>query len=157
MGDFTLYGRGGHVPSETCVHDLQEKNRELRQEAEQPPHGPAMNGWIRPVFLTIAFVTAACSSNAPTAGAPSKLGATQEPIRGCVPACVSGLSRPGPLTTGTYQTEWFFGGEMQVTLESEWTSGEDSTGEFNAMPKATPQDAVFFWEDVYPVRHGTRV
>jgi hypothetical protein len=46
---------------------------------------------------------------------------------------------------------------MHVTFKGTWTSGEDSTGEFNAMPKATPQNAVFFWEDVYPVRYGNRV
>jgi hypothetical protein len=46
---------------------------------------------------------------------------------------------------------------MHVTFKGTWTSGEDSTGEFNAMPKATPQNAVFFWENVYPVRYGNRV
>ena len=46
---------------------------------------------------------------------------------------------------------------MQLTFKGAWTSNEDSIGEFNAMPKATPQNAVFFWEDVYPFDHGQRV
>jgi len=46
---------------------------------------------------------------------------------------------------------------MRVTFQGAWTSSEDSTGEFNAMPKATPQNAVFFWEDVYPIDHGKLV
>jgi hypothetical protein len=58
---------------------------------------------------------------------------------------------------GPYETRYFFGGRMRVTFTGPWRSTEDSTGEFNAMPAATPQNAVFFWEDVYPVRHGNRV
>ncbi len=46
---------------------------------------------------------------------------------------------------------------MHVTFKGAWASDEDSTGEFTAKPKATPQNAVFFWEDVYPVRGGQRV
>ena len=46
---------------------------------------------------------------------------------------------------------------MRISLQGTWTSEQDSTGEFNASPIATPQNAVFFWEDVYPVRGDTRV
>jgi hypothetical protein len=58
---------------------------------------------------------------------------------------------------GPYETEYFFGGRMRVTFTGAWTSGEDSTGEFTVKPKTTPQNGVFFWEDVYPVRSGNRV
>ncbi len=34
MGDFSAYGRGGPVPSELRLQDRQEKERELRREAE---------------------------------------------------------------------------------------------------------------------------
>ncbi len=46
---------------------------------------------------------------------------------------------------------------MRVTFVGTWHSEEDSTGEFAAMPRATPKNSVFFWEDVYPVQDGDRV
>jgi hypothetical protein len=46
---------------------------------------------------------------------------------------------------------------MKINLAGTWTSEEDSTGAFNVSPSATPKNAVFFWEDVYPVRAGKRV
>jgi hypothetical protein len=68
-----------------------------------------------------------------------------------------GLTRPGLIGPGAYTTQWFFGGRMRISLQGTWTSEEDSTGEFNASPTATPKNAVFVWEDVYPVRGGSPV
>ena len=67
------------------------------------------------------------------------------------------ITEPGTLRAGEYETTWFFGGEMRVTLEKGWSSAEDSTGEFSLMPVDAPEDGIFFWEDVYPVVGGTRV
>jgi hypothetical protein len=76
-------------------------------------------------------------------------------IDGCVPACASpGITEPGPLPDGEYQSEWFFGGELRVTLDAGWVSPEDSTSEFSL---ASGEDGIFFWEDVYPVEGGERV
>lgn len=81
-----------------------------------------------------------------------------DPIRGCVPSCnTPGLTQPGPLSPGAYETQWFFGGEMVITLEEPWSSHEDSTGEFGLTLDATPENGVYFWEDVYPVEDGERV
>lgn len=44
-----------------------------------------------------------------------------DPIKGCVPQCnTPGLVAPGPVPTGPYETQWFFGGEMVVSLDEEW-------------------------------------
>jgi hypothetical protein len=69
---------------------------------------------------------------------------------------VSGIVKPGNLPTGEYQTQYFFGGRMQVTLNGNWASDEDSTGGFNLSPRGS-RDAIFFWEDVYPLENGARV
>ncbi|HLC05835.1 MAG TPA: hypothetical protein VJK02_22600 [Anaerolineales bacterium] len=123
-----------------------------------------MKKTIALVLLGMAFVIAGCSSVPPTDGptqaspptASSPSPAAQEALKGCVPACVQGLVRPGPLPAGEYQTQWFFGGRMQVTLDGDWTSGEDSSGEFKLSPKDSDND-LSFWEDVYSVENGVRV
>ena len=74
------------------------------------------------------------------------------------PSCNQpGLSRPGPLSTGPYETEWFFGDEMVITLGEPWGVHEDSTGEFALELHSDPTMLLLFWEDVYPVEHGRRV
>jgi hypothetical protein len=78
-------------------------------------------------------------------------------LDGCVPQCRTGLTTPGSLPKGVYTTKFFFGGRMQVTVSGGWSSGEDSTGEFNIGPDARPADDVFFWEDIYPVKDGQRI
>lgn len=81
-----------------------------------------------------------------------------DPIEGCVPVCnPPGLVGPRSVPMGPYETQWFFGGEMVVTLEEPWSLHEDSTGEFALILRSTPENAVFFWEDVYPVRNEKRV
>jgi hypothetical protein len=81
-----------------------------------------------------------------------------DPIQGCVPSCnTPGISIPGPLSAGPYETQWFFGGEMVITLAEPWSSHEDSTGEFALTLDATPENGVYFWEDVYPVEDEERV
>jgi hypothetical protein len=65
---------------------------------------------------------------------------------------------PGDLPEGEYDTVWFFGGEMRLTLDAGWTSREDSTGEFVVSPVYAPDvNDILFWEDVYPVENGKRV
>jgi hypothetical protein len=77
-----------------------------------------------------------------------------DPIKGCVPACnPPGLSQPGPLPTGPYETEWFFGGEMVISPKEAWSAHEDSTGEFAIDLGSAPENAIYFWEDIYPVEN----
>ena len=122
----------------------------------------------------LTLLGAACSSSGETQNQSSSTGtsggdatangttASEVPvpdsIQGCVPACnTPGLSRPGPLPPGPSETEWFFGGEMVITLAEPWSVHEDSTGEFSLTLDATPENSVFFWEDVYPVEDETPV
>ena len=81
-----------------------------------------------------------------------------DPIDGCVPSCNQpGLSRPGALDPGPYETQWFFGGEMVITLDEPWGVHEDSTGEFALELNSDPTMLLLFWEDVYPVVDEQRV
>ena len=74
-------------------------------------------------------------------------------IPGCAPQCLpQHLIEPGNLPAGKYQTRYFFAGEMKLLFAKGWFSGEDSTGEFWAQPKSTPNARVIFWEDVYAVK-----
>lgn len=133
-----------------------------------------MRRWM---ILTVvaALLGAGCSSNgegetASAGGSTTGLasdtatGATaSEPpvpdaIEGCVPVCnAPGIVAPGATPEGPYETQWFFGGEMVVSLDEEWFINEDSTGELALSPRAFPSDSVLFWEDVYPVEDGQPV
>lgn len=75
----------------------------------------------------------------------------------CLPLCVTGLTQPGVLPAGTYQTVWFFGGYMTIELDGSWTGIEDSTGEFKIAPTENTEYGVSFALDLYPVSDGTRV
>ncbi len=75
----------------------------------------------------------------------------------CLPLCVSGLTQPGVLPAGTYQTVWFFGGYMTIELDGSWTGIEDSNGEFKIAPTEDTEYGVSFTLDLYPVSDGTRV
>ena len=77
-------------------------------------------------------------------------------LRGCIPECSHGLTNPGALPAGRYQTSFFFGGAMTLILGPGWSSGEDSTGELSLSRTDRPDDGLFLWEDVYPVRAGNR-
>jgi hypothetical protein len=78
-------------------------------------------------------------------------------VEGCVPACgAGGRLDPIELPAGDYRTEGFFGGQMTVTFGPGWTSPEDSSGEFAAVPPHAA-GAVLFWLDVYPVERFERV
>ena len=124
---------------------------------------------IWPFLLALSLLAAGCgstggsqdrsSSTGTSGGDTTASGPTEsevpvpDPIEGCVPACSApGLSRPGPLPH-PYETAWFFGGEMVISPEAQWSSHEDSTGEFALEFGAMPKDIVVFWEDVYPVEH----
>jgi hypothetical protein len=77
---------------------------------------------------------------------------TVEKIPGCAPKCLTpGGTTPGDLPAGRYKTRYFFAGQMTLVFPRGWTSDEDSTGEFSASPKATPDARVIFWEDVFAV------
>lgn len=84
---------------------------------------------------------------------------TSKPIPGCAPQCLPPrFVNPGNLPTGQYTTKYFFAGQMTLRFAKGWKSDEDSTGEFAAYPKATPNARVIFWEDVYTltaVKPGT--
>jgi hypothetical protein len=130
--------------------------------------GEMMMKRIAIVLGVVPVLVTACGSGgspsptsppSPAAAAASPSSATASPstsgkIRGCVPTCISGSANPGTVGPGPYTTQFFFGGQMHVTFKGVWESSEDSPGEFNASPKATPRNGVFFWEDVYPVDRG---
>ncbi len=113
--------------------------------------------------LSSVVVLSACqaddgSTASPTpATTPPAVTTAAHQVDGCVPDCRYGLTAPGDLPDGEYRTEWFFGGELSVSFDEPWTSGEDSSGEFNAAPVDSPDDVVFFWLDVYPVEDFERV
>jgi hypothetical protein len=115
-----------------------------------------------PLIVCILFLSA-CGSATPkvvpeTGGAAIPTTPTSpSEIEGCVPACVSGITQPGNLPEGEYQTAWFFGGEMLLTFDAGWMSEEDSTSEFSVMSLAAPENGIVFWEDVYPLEDGKRV
>lgn len=139
------------------------------------PRSPLRNGtngidthsWmVRIVLVVYAMLGPACDdagvppeSVAPPASAQAARSpdADAEPdeIDGCIPACgPTGIIEPGRLSPGEYETGWFFGGEMRLTVDAGWTSPEDSTGEFSV---ASHQDRILFWVDTYPVEDGRRV
>lgn len=101
-----------------------------------------------------ATSSSARASAAATSASTTDSSATSGKIRGCVPTCVTGSAVPGTVGPGLYTTQFFFGGQMHLTFKGKWTSSEDGPGEFNASPKTTPRNGVFFWEDVYPVDQG---
>lgn len=105
-------------------------------------------------------------STAPSAAALATTPATQAPtahaftnppptqIPGCLPKCWFGqLTRPGPLS-GEYETKYFFGGQMTVTVPDGWFGYEDSTGELSIGPAGSEDARVEFWIDVYAVKDG---
>ena len=93
------------------------------------------------------------SAEAPSSGSPAPSVATSPamtPIPGCLPECVTGqLTEPGALAAGDYTTQYFFGGQLTVTLPSGWSSFEDSTGEFALRSPSGDRSALLFWIDIY--------
>jgi hypothetical protein len=97
---------------------------------------------------------ASTSPSASTAAATTKPSPTAIPA--CLPACgIPNLTRPGNLPAGDYTTKYFFGGQLTVTAPADWTSFEDSTGEFGLQPVGPNDGRVLFWIDVYPIVDGT--
>src|SRR4051794_2119644 len=79
---------------------------------------------------------------------------TTATIQGCAPQCLQpNLTEPGRVPKGTYETQYFFAGQMTVVFDRGWSVGEDSTGEFASAENRTPDLRVIFWEDVFPTRH----
>ena len=77
-------------------------------------------------------------------------------IPGCAPQCLPPRdSEPGNMPTGTYQTKYFFAGQMKLSFKRGWFSEEDSTGEFAAYAKKNRNSRVVFWEDVYTTKPGS--
>jgi len=77
-------------------------------------------------------------------------------IPGCAPQCLPPrYSEPGNMPTGTYQTKYFFAGQMKLSFARGWFSEEDSTGEFAAYAKKNRNSRVVFWEDVYTTKPGS--
>jgi len=119
-------------------------------------------------LLALALMSAACGSESaqdsttPAANTPTPTEASDtvseapvpDPIEGCVPACnPPGISEPGALPTGPYETEWFFGGEMVISPKEAWSAHEDSTGEFAVDLGSAPENGIYFWEDIYPAKN----
>lgn len=99
---------------------------------------------------------ATAASAAPTATPTAAASAGATPIPGCLPACgTPHLVRPGDLPAGDYTTQYFFGGQLTVTVPAGWTSFEDSTGELGLRPRGPEDRALLFWIDVYPIVDGT--
>ena len=109
---------------------------------------------IVPMMLAVGLLGAACGSGDAAPAEPSGASAggstasevpVPDPIEGCVPRCnPPGLVAPGPMPTGPYETQWFFGGEMVITLDEPWSVHEDSTGEFALELRSTPENGVYF-------------
>jgi hypothetical protein len=72
----------------------------------------------------------------------------------CEPVCKSGLGLtvPGALPAGRYQTVNYFDAEFAITLDDGWGSGEDSTGELSLYHGTSFEDSalrLIFWTDIY--------
>lgn len=125
---------------------------------------------MKRALIPLAIAVAACQASGQPTASPALAQITPEatasgspppsiaptpgltPIPGCLPACVTGqLTEPGPLPAGDYTTEYFFGGQLTVTLPGGWSSFEDSTGEFGLRPPGADSGALLFWIDIYPV------
>ena len=104
------------------------------------------------VVLAAAAIALLFSAGALTAGNGSSAGdsLSASAIPGCAPQCLPRASTvPANLAAGKYQTKYFFAGKMRLSFAKAWYSDEDSTGEFNAHSRLSPQSRVIFWEDVY--------
>ena len=74
-------------------------------------------------------------------------------IPGCAPQCLPpGFTEPGNLPAGKYKTRYFFARQMTLSFAKGWFSEEDSTGEFSAGPRKSPDTRVIFWVDVHAVQ-----
>jgi hypothetical protein len=133
-------------------------------------------GWM-PLLAVIALFTTACAEapeSTSDGGSPTASATVSEAPPGledrptlpelvdgeadaCLPLCEAGLTQPGVLPAGTYQTVWFFGGYMTIELDGSWTGIEDSTGEFKIAPTEDTDYGVSFTLDLFPVSDGTRV
>lgn len=76
---------------------------------------------------------------------------SESEIRGCVPACSTGFSDPGPIGPGPYTTAAFLDGQLTVTYPSRWESHEDQGVEFSSSPAGKwDVHRVLFWDDILP-------
>jgi hypothetical protein len=122
------------------------------------------------LIALIATVIAACGSpGAATAPPPSASASAQAvasptssgPAQSCDPACLlmamqpPALTVPGSLPAGKYTTANFYPGGLTVTLNDQWSSHEDSTGEFALDVAGTngEGDTIAFWLDMHPVTY----
>lgn len=124
-----------------------------------------VSAWIaRAAAVSLVAMIGACttggsdpSSATSVAQASASTASTADAIPGCVPACgAGGRIDPVDLPGGEYRTDGFFGGAMSATFGAGWTSPEDSSGEFAAVP-SDGTGGVLFWLDVYPVERFERV
>ncbi len=107
------------------------------------------------VVLAAAAMALLFSAGALTAGNRSSAGdsLSASPIPGCAPQCLPRASTvPANLAAGKYRTKYFFAGKMRLSFAKAWYSDEDSTGEFNAHSRLSPQSRVIFWEDVFALK-----
>jgi hypothetical protein len=104
-----------------------------------------------------ATQAAIATGAAPTAAPPTAtlaplVTAHPTPLPGCLRTCVQpNLTSPGAMQAGPYETRYFFGSQLVVTLpDATWSSNEDSTGEFELHRDEHAQLA--FWLDIYPIK-----
>jgi len=121
-----------------------------------------LGAWLTTAFL-LALTGCGGSSGkaAPSTPAPSTsmaAPATTTPaepkrLRGCVPACIMGLTRPGEVRAGRYRTAYFLDGFMRLRFPKGWAVTEDSSGELSS-GRSGGEFHVEFWVDIYPTKPG---
>ena len=95
--------------------------------------------------VVLVSLTTATGANSGSAGVRK--------IPGCAPQCLPpGFTEPGNLPAGKYKTRYFFARQMTLSFAKGWFSEEDSTGEFSAGPRKSPDTRVIFWVDVHAVQ-----
>ena len=106
--------------------------------------------------MTMRLELVVVAAAVPLALAAAASAGDAKPIPGCAPQClVRHGTVPGSLPNGTYQTKFFFAGQMKLSFARGWFSAEDSTGEFAANSRKNPDSRIVFWEDVYTTKPGS--
>jgi hypothetical protein len=108
------------------------------------------------VLVQLSCVSGVNTSDTNSGTTSNSVSDPAQRVSACVPDCGFGLTQPGRLPSG-YRTEWFFGGMMTASFDGAWESAEDSTAEFRVAQVGEPNDAIFFWLDVYAVERFERV
>ncbi len=101
------------------------------------------------VALTIAACSPAAVETTPAAS-ESAAASISADLPGCAPACLPVGSKQGSVGPGAFQTQWFAGGRLSITLGQRWKV-EDSQNELVFQDVGPPEWLVFAWLDPYAV------